>query len=687
MSPFLPRESSRNVARTSPSVPGSPLSGICISRVHFSPTATGPRASIAGISPKMCLSSLLGSASSTISIAPSVDTRTRTRFDCIVRRRRSSSEAAEAGVMATESVTDCISVPPEVHCCAIARVKTSIEVVIEPVLTSRPPRLVVPVISTDCERCILSVSPMCGRIWSRTGCASAVWARKPTARRTRRPLPKPIRRPLKPVGIVFRSRLNASRQRSQCRLRGDRLPELGDEVRLDVVGTRQKCGISGANHLVLRVKGGDLLHPGERDCRIERSQRAQDRGVQRDVARLRVTLRALAPLHYRRTREPNENRLREMWMANHQLPFLQRCQLCSSRRAQHRVARRRELVGIHPAEKRRSRIADDSPVHLRAELLRAEQNEAEVAAALRDVEQHLPDVGVGTIPWRVLVELVDKNDEVLDAQVPPLQVLAELRDDASEDEVLRIFLEVCDIDYVHRAVLKAPERQVADGSRVGDESGAAGGDVRQPVSNLADRRHVMRAPALSVLLFHPLEHIAEPGVEIGKRLNSVLLAQKRVGELLVHDVLNDEVDQRIGLRIDVVPVEKDLCKLQDLAQAPREWRHVVKQSLVVPEGVESQTLRRVGREIPDALEWLGLDAKLFIESLVRFFDLSRLVQVAEVGTFDVEAHRRDRPFLSRKMLEQRSEQPLHGARFRRQPRDARDVEVGSLGSEQKIRVE
>ena len=93
-------------------------------------------------------------------------------LDCIVRRLRSSSEAGEAGVMATESVMACISVPPEVHCCAIARVKTSIEVVID-VVESRPPCLVVPVISTDCERCIRRVSPMCGRIWRRTGWARA----------------------------------------------------------------------------------------------------------------------------------------------------------------------------------------------------------------------------------------------------------------------------------------------------------------------------------------------------------------------------------------------------------------------------------------------------------------------------------------------------------------------------------
>src|SRR5688572_21627967 len=129
-----------------------------------------------------------------------------------------------------------------------------------------------------------------------------------------------------------------------------------------------------------------------------------------------------------------------MWVTNHQLSLLQRRELRSGRRAQHRIARSGELVGIHPAEQPGTRIAHHPPMHLRAELLRAEEDEPEVAAPLRDVEQHLPDVGIGSITGRVLVQLVDEDDEVLDAQIPSLQVLTELRDNASEDEILRIFL-------------------------------------------------------------------------------------------------------------------------------------------------------------------------------------------------------------------------------------------------------
>ena len=81
-------------------------------------------------------------------------------------------------------------------------------------------------------------------------------------------------------------------------------------------------------------------------------------------------------------------------MPDHQLPLLERGELRLDRGAQHRVAWRREFVAIHPAVERAARVADDAPMNLRPELLRAEEHEAEVAAALSDVEQHLANVGV-----------------------------------------------------------------------------------------------------------------------------------------------------------------------------------------------------------------------------------------------------------------------------------------------------
>ncbi len=159
----------------------------------------------------------------------------------------------------------------------------------------------------------------------------------------------------------------------------------------------------------------------------------------------------------------------------------------------------------------------------------------------------------------------------------------------------------------------------------------------------------------------------------------MLLAEQRVGKLLVDDVLNNEVDQRIGLRIDVVPVEKNLGELQDLAQTPGKRRDVVEQSFVVPERVQSQTLRVVRSEILDFLKRLRLDVELLVECLVRLLELSRLIQIAQVGTFDIEAHRGDRSLVLGEMSEHRCEQPLDGARLGREPRDAGDVEVRCLG--------
>ena len=80
---------------------------------------------------------------------------------------QSDHEACDDGLICTESVIVCINVPLDVHCSAMAREKTSIDVVIE-LVESRPRSWVMPVISTDCDRCIRSVSPMWGRICSRT---------------------------------------------------------------------------------------------------------------------------------------------------------------------------------------------------------------------------------------------------------------------------------------------------------------------------------------------------------------------------------------------------------------------------------------------------------------------------------------------------------------------------------------
>ena len=163
--------------------------------------------------------------------------------------------------------------------------------------------------------------------------------------------------------------------------------------------------------------------------------------------------------------------------------------------------------------------------------------------------------------------------------------------------------------------------------------------------------------------------------------------EHRIDELLVEDVLLDEVDQRVGLRVDVVLVEQHLGVLEHLAQSPCERRHVVEQRLVRAQRVQRHAVRLVRREVLDVGERIGGDAALLVERAVRFVDLAWLVEVAEVGALHVEAHRGDAPLLRREVREDRLQQPLHGARLRRQTGDAADVQVRRLGTDEEVGVE
>ena len=73
-----------------------------------------------------------------------------------------------------------------------------------------------------------------------------------------------------------------------------------------------------------------------------------------------------------------------------------------------------------------------------------------------------------------------------------------LRDDPRKDQILRVLLEVRDVDHVHRSIGEAPPWQIARRAVVGHQPGAALSDVGQSISNLADRRDVVGAPALAV---------------------------------------------------------------------------------------------------------------------------------------------------------------------------------------------
>ena len=334
-------------------------------------------------------------------------------------------------------------------------------------------------------------------------------------------------------------------------------------------------------------------------------------------------------------------------------------------------------------------LPDDSAVHLRPKLLRAEEHEAEISAALGEVEQHLSDVGVLSIVRRILVQLVDEHDDVVDAEIALLEVLAELGDDAREDQILRGLLEGGDVDHVHRAILKAPEGQVADGAVVGHQTGAARRDVRQPVADLSDGRDVVRPPALVVLAFHA-RRARRGTTPRGRRTNGrdiVCSPSNRIAEVAVDDALADEVDQRIGLRVDVVLVEQHLGVLQHFAQSPRERRHVVQQRLVRSQRVERHAVGLVRREVLHVLERPRRNTTLLVEHCVGVVDLAGLIEEAEVGTLHVEADRRDRSLLLRKVREDRAQDPFDRARLRREAGHAGDVQVRRFGSEEKIGIE
>src|SRR5439155_23188037 len=120
-------------------------------------------------------------------------------------------------------------------------------------------------------------------------------------------------------------------------------------------------------------------------------------------------------------------------------------------------------------------------VHLGAELLRREQHETKVAPPLRDIEQHLAYVRLRSLARRVLVELVDEDDDGLDAEIAPLQVLAQLGDGAREHEILAERIDVRDVHHVHAAILEPAPRKVARRTGGSDEALAARGGVGEPI--------------------------------------------------------------------------------------------------------------------------------------------------------------------------------------------------------------
>ena len=151
---------------------------------------------------------------------------------------------------------------------------------------------------------------------------------------------------------------------------------------------------------------------------IDESSARSDRSTasgQRGLLGLRESISTLPTGKNRRPREPDEDRLREVRVTNHQLSLVERGEFRLRGRTENLVAWRRQFVRVHATKERRRGIADNASVDLRPELLCAEQDESQVAATFRYVEQHSADVRVRSIRLRVFVQLIHKDHEMTDA--------------------------------------------------------------------------------------------------------------------------------------------------------------------------------------------------------------------------------------------------------------------------------
>ncbi len=377
-------------------------------------------------------------------------------------------------------------------------------------------------------------------------------------------------------------------------------------------------------------------------------------------------------------------------MAEQQLALGQRGELDLGRGRQRCVARRSQLVQVHPAEDRRPRVADDPASHLRAKLLRGEEHEAEVASPLRKVDEHLADVGVLSVRGGVLVELVHEDDDVVHPQIAALQVLPELGDHPRKDEVLRQRIDPRHVEHVCSAIPEFAPGKVVGRAVVGDETLGPGGNVAEPVADLSDGGDVVGAPNLPspADYLQEVEDRAEELLQIGEALHlEGRVPQQRVVEGPAHHPLGQKIDEGIGFRVHVVAVEHDLGVVQHLPQSPHQRLGVRREVLIAPQRVQVDAVGLERRVIVDVGERLGSEAEPLIEMAIFFGDRTGLIQEAEIRPLHVEAERRHRPLVGRKRLEHAREQELDRAGLGRKARHTADVEVRGLGPEQEVAVE
>ncbi len=135
------------------------------------------------------------------------------------------------------------------------------------------------------------------------------------------------------------------------------------------------------------------------------------------------------------------------------------------------------------------RVGDDAPLDLARGLLRADEDDAERAAALGDVEQDLLDRRF-TVAGRVLVELVEHDEQQRLVLPGALLVVERPAQGDADDEPLRTVVEVVEIDDGDLRGCIDPVSQQRVGGDVGADDPSEGTLRRQqPPDERVDGAH------------------------------------------------------------------------------------------------------------------------------------------------------------------------------------------------------
>jgi hypothetical protein len=162
---------------------------------------------------------------------------------------------------------------------------------------------------------------------------------------------------------------------------------------------------------------------------------------------------------------------------------------------------------------------------------------------------------------------------MIHAEVPPLQMLAELGDHPGKDQILGQRIEPGHVDDLHAPVLKVAPGQVTGEAIIRNQPLGPGADVAEPVAHLSNGGDVMRLPNLATLpqAFHIIEDPAEKVLQIGKGLDCERAGSQGFIQVFAANYpLGKEIDEGVGLGIDVIPVENHLRVVEHLAQPPNQ---------------------------------------------------------------------------------------------------------------------